>query len=71
MKINQTLQLLLACGILSAGANASTVFNFDSDNLGTATGFTDTVDGLSATFTRLGGSGRIRGLSKHVRDSHR
>ena len=31
---------------LCAAANASTVFNFDSDGLGTSTAFTDTVDNL-------------------------
>jgi hypothetical protein len=45
------IQLFVAILALSAGANASTIFSFDSDSLGTSTTFTDTVDGLSATFS--------------------
>ncbi|MGA3133553.1 MAG: PEP-CTERM sorting domain-containing protein [Terracidiphilus sp.] len=45
------LTFALASASLCAAANASTVFNFDSDNVGTSTTFTDTVDGLSATFS--------------------
>lgn len=45
------LQLAVTACAVTLAANASTVFNFDSDNLGTATTFTDTVDGLSATFS--------------------
>jgi hypothetical protein len=37
--------------LLCAAANATTVFNFDADSLGTSTNFTDTVNGLSATFS--------------------
>jgi len=37
--------------LLCAAANASIVFNFDGDSLGASTTFTDTVDGLSATFS--------------------
>lgn len=51
MTFSRTLKLLFAACALGAGASASTVFNFDTDNLGTATTFTDTVDGLSATFS--------------------
>lgn len=51
MNINRTLQLFIACVTLGIAANASTVFNFDGDGLGTATGFTDTVNGLSAQFS--------------------
>lgn len=36
--------------ILGSTAHASTVFDFDTDTPGTSTTFTDTVDGLSATF---------------------
>ena len=36
---------------LCSAANASTIFTFDNDNLGTTTNFTDTVNGLSATFS--------------------
>ena len=49
--IDTTLKLLFAVSTLCAGANASTVFNFDKDSLGTASGFTDTSNGLSATFS--------------------
>jgi hypothetical protein len=51
MIIKNTLRLLLACAAACCAASASTVFNFDNDNLGTATNFTDTVNGLSATFS--------------------
>jgi MYXO-CTERM domain-containing protein len=36
---------------LCATATAATIFNFDADNQGTSTTFTDTVNGLSATFS--------------------
>jgi hypothetical protein len=55
--LNATVQLLLAAVVINAAANASTVFNFDSDSLGTATAFRDTVDGLSATFSSSGDPG--------------
>lgn len=51
MKLKNTLRIFLACGAFCAAANASTIFNFDNDSLGTATNFTDTVNGLSATFS--------------------
>jgi len=51
MSFNRILHLLFAVFALSAAAKASTVFNFDSDSLGTSTTFTDTVKGLSATFS--------------------
>jgi hypothetical protein len=51
MSLNRVLPLLFAVVALSAAARASTVFNFDSDSLGTSTNFTDTVNGLSATFS--------------------
>ncbi len=44
-------QLILASAFFSAAANASLVFNFDANSPGTATGFTDTMGGLSATFS--------------------
>jgi hypothetical protein len=47
----KSLSLLLPTVLLCAAANASTIFNFDDDTLGTSTTFTDTVDGLSATFS--------------------
>jgi hypothetical protein len=51
MKLSPAFQLLFAACALGASAKASAVFNFDGDSLGTSTGFTDTVDGLSATFS--------------------
>jgi PEP-CTERM motif len=52
MSFKRTLQLLFAVGAMGATANASVaVFNFDTDALGTSTTFTDTVNGLSATFS--------------------
>ena len=45
------LTFALASVCLSVPASASTVFNFDNDTPGTSTTFTDTVDGLSATFS--------------------
>lgn len=51
MIFNKSLCVVLAAAALSAAANASTVFNFDGDTLGTSTTFTDTVNGLSATFS--------------------
>jgi hypothetical protein len=47
---NKSLKLFLPMALLCAAANADTVFNFDGDSLGTSTTFTDTVNGLSATF---------------------
>jgi hypothetical protein len=41
----------LASACLCSAANATTQFNFDNDNLGTSTNFTDTVNGLSASFS--------------------
>jgi hypothetical protein len=43
--------LLSVAGLMAGMANAATVFNFDQDSLGTSTTFTDTVNGLSATFS--------------------
>jgi hypothetical protein len=51
MIFNKSLKLFLPTVLLCAAANASTIFNFDNDGLGTSTTFTDTVDGLSATFS--------------------
>ncbi len=51
MIFNKPIRLFLATGLLCAAANASTVFNFDADSLGTSTNFTDTAGGLSATFS--------------------
>jgi hypothetical protein len=43
--------VIAACLFSAAAAHGTTVFNFDNDSPGTATGFTDTVGGLSATFS--------------------
>lgn len=51
MTFSKLILSLLAAGVLSGAAQASTIFNFDNDNLGTSTNFTDTVNGLSATFS--------------------
>lgn len=51
MRFSLTIQFFLTAAALCGAAHASTVFNFDNDNLGTTTGFTDTVNGLSATFS--------------------
>ncbi len=51
MILSKPMRLFLAAGAFCVAANASTVFNFDTDNLGTFTNFTDTVGGLSATFS--------------------
>jgi hypothetical protein len=47
----KSLRFVLAASTLCAAASASTIFNFDGDSLGTSTTFTDTVNGLSATFS--------------------
>jgi hypothetical protein len=57
MKFNHTCKLLFAVCAIGAAANASTIFNFDGDSLGTSTTFTDTVGGLSATFSSPGDPG--------------
>lgn len=51
MNLSTAIRLFLAAGVLSAAANATTVFNFDGDTLDSSTTFTDTVNGLSATFS--------------------
>lgn len=51
MIFSKSVRLLLAATTFCAAASASAVFNFDSDSLGTSTTFTDTVNGLSATFS--------------------
>jgi hypothetical protein len=50
MSFNRISHLFFAVFALSA-ARADTIFNFDSDNVGTSTSFTDTVNGISATFS--------------------
>jgi hypothetical protein len=51
MIFNKSVKLFLPMALLCAAANASIVFNFDGDSLGASTTFTDTVNGLSATFS--------------------
>jgi hypothetical protein len=51
------IRLILVAVVCNIAASASTVFNFDSDTLGTPTVFTDTVNGLSATFSSNGDPG--------------
>jgi hypothetical protein len=52
MNFTSIIKMIFAAAAVCATANASsTVFTFDQDNLGTATNFTDTVNGLSATFS--------------------
>jgi hypothetical protein len=51
MSFNKSVKLFLPMVLLSAAANASVVFTFDGDSPGTSTTFTDTVGGLSATFS--------------------
>jgi hypothetical protein len=41
----------------SMTGRAATIFTFDNDNVGTTTTFTDTVNGLSATFSSPSGPG--------------
>jgi hypothetical protein len=51
MMFNNLARLLFAAFAVCAAANAAAIFNFDTDNPGTSTTFTDTSDGLSATFS--------------------
>jgi hypothetical protein len=53
------IRLLLFAVVFNIAAAASPVstFNFDTDALGTATSFTDTASGLSATFSSSGDPG--------------
>lgn len=51
MIFDKLAKLFLPMVLLCAAAKASTIFNFDGDGLGTSTTFTNTVDGLSATFS--------------------
>jgi hypothetical protein len=50
-------RLALLAGCFGAMAHAATIFNFDNDAFGTVTPFTDTVNGLSATFSSPGNPG--------------
>jgi hypothetical protein len=55
--ISNPLRLFLPLVLLSAAANASTTFNFDGDSPGTSTLFTDSANGISATFSSLADPG--------------
>jgi len=43
--------IVFVCAFTSSSVFADTIFNFNSDLIGTSTPFTDTVSGLGATFT--------------------
>jgi hypothetical protein len=49
--------LAVLAGSFCAMGRATTVFNFDNDLQGTSTSFTDTVSGVSATFSSPGNPG--------------
>jgi PEP-CTERM motif len=51
MIFSNSARLLFAAFAVCAAANAAAIFNFDTDNSGTSTTFTDTSHGLSATFS--------------------
>jgi hypothetical protein len=51
MILTKSTRFLIVAAAFCSVATASDVFNFDSDSLGTSTTFTDTVNGLSATFS--------------------
>jgi hypothetical protein len=50
MNFSKSAKLFCPLVLLCAAANASAIFNFDGDAPGTSTTFTDTVNGISATF---------------------
>jgi hypothetical protein len=51
MTFTKALRFFVPVLVLGTAAQASTVFNFDNDNVGTSTTFTNTEQGLSATFS--------------------
>jgi hypothetical protein len=51
MILKRLLGFILTASAITATAKASIVFDFNSDSLGTTTTFTNTVDGLNATFS--------------------
>ena len=57
MTFSHMFRIIFAACVIGGAANASTIFNFDADSPGTATSFTDTVNGLSATFSSPGDPG--------------
>lgn len=48
--MQKLIQILTTIMMAGAAANAGAIFNFDTDALGTTTAFTDTNNGVSATF---------------------
>ncbi|HZU26855.1 MAG TPA: PEP-CTERM sorting domain-containing protein [Bryobacteraceae bacterium] len=50
-KLHPAVPTLVISGILCVGASATSVFDFDADAGGTSTTFTDTNNGISATFS--------------------
>jgi hypothetical protein len=48
---------ILACFLCAGSSHAASIFDFENNSIGTATGFTDTVGGLSATFSSNGDPG--------------
>jgi hypothetical protein len=51
VSLRKSAKIFLPMVLFCAAASADTIFNFDNDSLGTSTTFTDTVNGLSATFS--------------------
>ncbi|HEY3936618.1 MAG TPA: PEP-CTERM sorting domain-containing protein [Bryobacteraceae bacterium] len=51
MIFSNATKLFVFALLICTAANAASIFTFDSDNPGTATTFTDTINGLSATFS--------------------
>jgi hypothetical protein len=51
VSLRKSAKIFLPVVLCCAAASADTIFNFDNDSLGTSTTFTDTVNGLSATFS--------------------
>jgi hypothetical protein len=49
--LKNSLKLIIFAASVCAAVNASTIFTFDNDVQGTSTTFTDTVNGLAATFS--------------------
>jgi hypothetical protein len=51
MAIAKVLGTIMTALLCAAAAHATTTFDFENDTSGTATGFTDTLDGLSASYS--------------------
>lgn len=54
---SKSLQIILAMALPCAAVNAASIFNFDGDSLGRSTTFTDTSNGISATFSSSADAG--------------